>query len=80
MRDPEKLKAFDVGAFLGRHNKAKRGPEVFAAAKALKAELGYKKVGAIGFCYGGWAAFQLGDKGGFNTYHTLLYALLMYRS
>ena len=64
MRDPEKLKAFDVGAFLARHNKSIRGPEVFAAAKALKAELGYKKVGVIGFCYGGWAAFQLGGKGG----------------
>ncbi|KIW21052.1 hypothetical protein PV08_01631 [Exophiala spinifera] len=63
MEDPEKAKDFNVGAFLGRHNKAARGPEIFAAAKALKNELGYKKLGAIGFCYGGWAVFQLGAKG-----------------
>ncbi|KAJ9639107.1 hypothetical protein H2204_004015 [Knufia peltigerae] len=63
LEDPEKAKHFDVGAFLGRHDKDKRGPEIFAAAKALKNELGYKKVGAIGFCYGGWAVFQLGAKG-----------------
>lgn len=65
-RNPEKSKLFDVGAFLARHTKDKRGPEVFAAAKALKQELGYKKVGAVGFCYGGWAVFQLAAKGGFD--------------
>lgn len=67
LRDPEKVKEFDVGAFLARHSKAKRGPEIFAAAKALKHELGFKKVGALGFCYGGWAVFQLGAKGRFNA-------------
>lgn len=63
MEDPVKFAAFDIGAFLGRNGKATRGPEVFACAKALKQELGFKKVGAVGFCYGGWAAFQLGAKG-----------------
>ncbi|EXJ59526.1 esterase/lipase [Cladophialophora psammophila CBS 110553] len=53
----------DVGAFIGRHGKDIRQPEIFACAAALKKDLGYKKVGAIGFCYGGWAVFRLGAKG-----------------
>ncbi|KGQ02047.1 hypothetical protein PAAG_11225 [Paracoccidioides lutzii Pb01] len=39
-----------------------REPEIFACAKALR-QKSYKKVGAIGFCYGGWAVFRLGAKG-----------------
>ncbi|KAF5021032.1 hypothetical protein F66182_6963 [Fusarium sp. NRRL 66182] len=63
MNNPEKQAAFDLGAFLGRNGKDKRGPEIFAAARALKEELEYKKVGAIGFCYGGWATARLAGKG-----------------
>lgn len=63
MSDPEKRKNFDLGAFLGRNNKDIRYPEITACAKALKQDLGFKKVGAIGFCYGGWAVFRLGAKG-----------------
>jgi len=63
MESPDRDKAFDVGAFLGRHSKELRQPEIFAAATALKQELGFKKVAAIGFCYGGWAVFRLGAKG-----------------
>lgn len=63
MEDPEKFKNFDIGAFMGRHGKDIRGPEIFACAKALKQELGFKKLGAIGFCYGGWAVFRLGAQG-----------------
>ncbi|KAF2677205.1 alpha/beta-hydrolase [Lentithecium fluviatile CBS 122367] len=58
MEDPAKRAAFDIPAFIGRHGKEKRYPEVVASAKALKAE--YPKVGAIGYCYGGWACFRLG--------------------
>lgn len=61
--DPEKNTGFDLGAFLGRHSKEVRWPEIEACAKALKRGHGYKKVGALGFCYGGWAVFQLGAKG-----------------
>lgn len=32
-----------------------------ACAESLRKQ--YKKVGAIGYCYGGWACFQLGAKG-----------------
>lgn len=62
--DPEKSKSFDLKAFLHvRNPKEKRFPEMVACAKALKQEHGFKKVGAIGYCYGGWAVFQLGGKG-----------------
>ena len=64
---PEKQAAFDFGAFVGRHGKDTRGPEIFAAAKALKQEIGYKKLGVIGFCYGGWGTLQLAGKGQFHT-------------
>ncbi|OAP56255.1 hypothetical protein AYL99_09434 [Fonsecaea erecta] len=58
-----KSEPFDVMGFLGRHGKDTRQPEIFACATALKKDLGYKKVGAIGFCYGGWAVFRLAAKG-----------------
>lgn len=48
-------------AFIGRNSKEIRQPEILSAASALRSQ--YKKVGAIGFCYGGWAVFQLGAKG-----------------
>ncbi|KAF2170326.1 hypothetical protein M409DRAFT_64109 [Zasmidium cellare ATCC 36951] len=38
-----------------------REPEIFACARKLRSE--YKKVGAVGFCWGGWAVFRLGAKG-----------------
>ncbi|OCL13696.1 endo-1,3-1,4-beta-D-glucanase [Glonium stellatum] len=63
LEDPEKRKSFNLPEFLGRNSKDKRYPEILACAKALKAE--YPKVGAIGFCYGGWAVFQLGADPGF---------------
>lgn len=37
-----------------------REPEIFAFAKALRSQ--YKRVAAIGYCYGGWAVFRLGAK------------------
>lgn len=62
--DPEKAKNFDHLEFvLGRNGKEKRFPDMVACARALKEELGFKKVGAVGYCYGGWAVFQLGGQG-----------------
>lgn len=58
MEDPEKRAAFNIPEFIGRNSKDKRFPEIKAAAQTLKSE--YPKVGAIGYCYGGWAVFQLG--------------------
>ncbi|KAI1215179.1 dienelactone hydrolase family protein [Annulohypoxylon truncatum] len=51
---------FDVVGFAKRQAREIREPEIFAAAKTLKAK--YKKVGAIGYCFGGWAVFRLGAK------------------
>ena len=50
----------DLQGFLGRHGREQREPEIFACAKKLRAE--YLKVGAVGYCYGGWAVFRLGAK------------------
>lgn len=61
LEDEEKRKNFDIMGFLKKNSKDIRQPEIFAAAKELRSQ--YKKVGAIGFCYGGWAVFRLGAKG-----------------
>ena len=57
------MKAWDHDGFTARHSKAIRGPELVACAKALREEHGFKKVGAVGFCFGGWAVLSLGAKG-----------------
>ncbi|KAL8726878.1 MAG: hypothetical protein Q9166_006430 [cf. Caloplaca sp. 2 TL-2023] len=61
--DGNKVKDFDFPAWAARHNKETRGPGIHDFAAKLKAEMGFKKVGAVGYCWGGWAAFQLGAKG-----------------
>ncbi|KAI4183146.1 MAG: hypothetical protein L6R41_005559 [Letrouitia leprolyta] len=58
-----KRAAFDFKAWAERHSKEKRGPAITEAARALKQDLGFKKVAAVGYCYGGWASFYLGAKG-----------------
>ena len=63
MEDEKKRAAFDLPGFIGRNGKDKRQPEIFACAKALKQHHVFKKVGAIGFCYGAWAVFRLAAKG-----------------
>lgn len=45
---------------MARNSKEIRGPEMAEAARELRAQ--HKRVGAIGFCYGGWAVFRLGAK------------------
>ncbi|KAK3111239.1 hypothetical protein LTR53_013715 [Teratosphaeriaceae sp. CCFEE 6253] len=52
---------FDVGAFVTRNSRAVREPEIFACARKLRGE--YKKLGAVGYCYGGWVVCRLGAKG-----------------
>lgn len=56
-RDWDKL---DLAGFLARNRKEVRRPEIFECAKTLRSQ--YSKVGVIGFCWGGWAVFQLGAK------------------
>lgn len=63
LSDPEKRAKFNVRDFImGKNSKEIRWPEIEACAKSLKGELGFKKLGAVGYCYGGWAVFQLGKK------------------
>ncbi|KAL9611121.1 MAG: hypothetical protein Q9167_004225 [Letrouitia subvulpina] len=57
--DPEKSKTFDLKAFIGRHGKG-TFPTISGCVRALKEKHGFKKVGAIGYCWGGWVVFQLG--------------------
>lgn len=51
----------DIAGCLQRNSRDIREPEIFEFARTLRA-WGYEKVGAVGFCYGGWAAFRLGAK------------------
>ena len=62
---------WDRDAFLAANNWDTRKQEVTSFAKALKSEAGFKKVGTIGFCWGGGAVLKLGAKGLF-CYASLL--------
>lgn len=50
----------DLAGFIGRNSRAIREPEIFGFARALRAK--HERVGAVGFCYGGWAVHRLGAK------------------
>ncbi|KAL2825521.1 Alpha/Beta hydrolase protein [Aspergillus pseudoustus] len=60
VRDFARLRQLDMPGFLARNSKLTREGEIVACAKAIRAT--YTKVGAIGFCFGGWAVFRLGAK------------------
>lgn len=55
-----RLADLDIASFSARNSRANREPEVFACATALRAQ-GFTKIGAAGFCYGGWAVLRLGS-------------------
>ncbi|KAB2573411.1 Hydrolase tropI [Lasiodiplodia theobromae] len=59
--DQSRWGEIDIPSFMVRNSKTIREPEIFACAKALRDQ--YGRVGAIGFCFGGWAVFRLGAKG-----------------
>ncbi|KAH9901807.1 dienelactone hydrolase family protein [Xylariomycetidae sp. FL2044] len=50
----------DMKTFMSKNGREAREPEIFACARALRET--YAKVGAIGFCYGGWAVARLGAR------------------
>ncbi len=50
----------DGAGFMKKNSRQIREPEIFECARALREK--YKKVGAVGYCYGGWAVFRLGAK------------------
>ncbi|KAI1259422.1 putative hydrolase [Xylariaceae sp. FL1019] len=55
----DRFDKIDLAALTKEQSREVRYPEMLACAKALKADLGFKRVGTIGFCYGGWAVCQL---------------------
>src|SRR5262249_54608411 len=50
----------DVPGFVKKNSREIREPEIFDCARTLRQK--HKKVGVVGFCYGGWAVFRLGAK------------------
>lgn len=56
------MASFDLQGWIGRNSREIRWPEISSCAKALKSEHSFKRVGAMGYCYGGWGCFQLGSK------------------
>jgi len=55
----------DIVGFLGRNSREIREPEIISFARTLRGK--YDRVGAIGFCYGGWAVHRLGSKEFFDS-------------
>ncbi|KAK5136317.1 hypothetical protein LTR08_003690 [Meristemomyces frigidus] len=53
-------KLIDIPGFFAANSKQIRQPEIFSCARALRAQ--HAKVGAVGYCFGGWACFRLGAK------------------
>ena len=65
--DAEKIKAgrwaeLDFEGFKARNAREIREPEIIKCVEALRSN-GFKKIGAVGYCYGGWAVLSLASKG-----------------
>lgn len=58
--DQSQWNKIDLPGFLGRNSKAIRAPEIVKCARALRSK--FQRVGAVGFCLGGWGVFHLGAK------------------
>lgn len=50
----------DLPAFQERQDKPIREPEILRMARFLSSK--YQRLGVIGFCYGAWGAFRLGNR------------------
>lgn len=59
-KGPSKWGPLDLPSFIARNTKDIREPEIITFAKALREQ--HQCIGAIGFCFGGWAVFRLGAK------------------
>ncbi|KAF4951856.1 hypothetical protein FSARC_12800 [Fusarium sarcochroum] len=58
--DDSRSNELDLPSFLARNSKDTRAPEIIVTAEVLRAS--YPHFGVIGFCIGGWGAFQIGAK------------------
>ena len=54
IRDNSRLAAFDLTGFQKHNAKEIRWPELLSCVKALRSQ--YKRVGVLGYCYGGWSS------------------------
>ncbi|KAF2023691.1 dienelactone hydrolase family protein [Setomelanomma holmii] len=52
--------ALDLVGFAKRNAREVREKEIFEAARELRGK--YKKVGTVGYCFGGWGVLRLGAK------------------
>ncbi|KEF55481.1 esterase/lipase [Exophiala aquamarina CBS 119918] len=59
--DQSRWGELNLPEFLKANNKVSREPEIDECAKALRSQ--YKRVAAVGFCFGGPVVFRLGAKG-----------------
>lgn len=50
-----------MNTFRAQNSRAIREPEIFSCATALRSQ-GFSKIGAIGYCYGGWGVLRLGSR------------------
>lgn len=60
LTDPSGWAKLDLTTFHQQNSKPIRSPEITSFAQFLRTQ--HRRVGAIGFCYGGWAVFHLGAK------------------
>ncbi|KAH8586909.1 Alpha/Beta hydrolase protein [Bisporella sp. PMI_857] len=60
LRDFSRFGELDMKGFMARNSKANRESEILSCARVLRPR--YKRVGVIGFCFGGWGVFRLGAK------------------
>ncbi|KAJ5779262.1 Alpha/Beta hydrolase protein [Penicillium paradoxum] len=60
LEDQSQWHKLDLPEFMGRNSKKIREPEIVKCAQSLRSR--YRRTGAVGFCFGGWAVFRLGAK------------------
>jgi dienelactone hydrolase len=58
--DHSRFGEIDFDHFHKFNAKEVRCPELVSCVKALRSQ--YKRVGVLGYCYGGWSSFRLGSK------------------
>lgn len=60
LRDFKRWGEFDLQKWHKDNDKDVRWPELLSSAQALRKK--HKRIGVIGYCYGGWSSFRLGSR------------------
>ncbi|KAL2783212.1 Alpha/Beta hydrolase protein [Aspergillus keveii] len=61
LHEPTRWHELNLPAFILRQSKEIRAPEIVECAKILRST--HQRTAAVGFCYGGWGVFRLGERG-----------------